>query len=76
MFKQTESQEVTAQENFDPHIFFSTGKFFEVELGAVTIRMDILLIKTNLQTSNHGTTLQTSSLAEQPSSQILNQLSK
>lgn len=86
MFKQIESQEVIAQEDFDPHIFlFRTDKVFEMELGAITIRMVIPLTKTNLQMLNHGNRniLQTRSqaeitccLAEQGSSKKLNQLCK
>lgn len=86
VFKQIESQEVIAQEDFDPSIFsFRTYKLFEMELGVISIRMVIPLTKTNLQMLDHGNRniLQTSSqaeiiccLAEQGSSKKLNQLCK
>lgn len=49
MFQQTELQEVTTQEDFVPCIF-NLGQIcsFEVELGAMTIRMVIPLTKANL----------------------------
>lgn len=49
MFQQTELQEVTAQEDFVPCIFnLGQIRSFEVELGAMTIRMVIPLTKVNL----------------------------